>query len=158
MVLSMLDEERQTVDAIALSILSARAIFRRERVKATNRFERVGIFVTCLRRDLRDSWLRENLSNKGVWFDVGELSTHFVGAIGFVNCPLDIRPKKIQEWVMYAVMQADAKKDDPIIEIELKLDMLQESLGYFSMQQRKADVLLKGANKLADELADTLTI
>lgn len=150
------------IESIASAIVSASTICRREHVKA-DRTERVGHFVTCLRRvfaliQRKESWLVDSLCNKAIWYDIGFLGSMFsrhinLGASSYV----DVNVKTIEEWVMYARLKADANKGDPIEEIEMQIDTLNSSLGYFRMRQQETNQLLKKADQLAEELADALT-
>lgn len=76
--------DRCTADFIAMAITRAESICRREKVKAVARHERVGIFVTELRRALirhnsgsrNKTQYKSNVTRKELWFDIGVPDTN----------------------------------------------------------------------------------
>ena len=163
----MNEEDRDLViGALSYSIIESRSVCTRECVKATERAERVGIFVTTLRRVLGtrmtrptvSKWLMENLCNKGIWYDVGELSMDFMRYVQTGSSPfIDVGPRVIKEWVIAAHIQARWADENPLTRAEQDLDALRSSLGSFDLHHQRADRILKEADQLAESLADVLT-
>lgn len=82
---------------LAQAMMEARKISLREHIKA-DRFERVGHFTTCIRREFCRSGIGQVLSNKSLWYDIGRLE---VDATVPYN-PLGLNIEKIKEWIRMA--------------------------------------------------------
>jgi len=147
--------------AIRDAAVHCRDVCAREHIKATDRHERVGLFVTSLRhrcslytdRNL-NRYLSKNICNKAIWYDAGILDkplaqklvpTCDVGCYGNMN--LD----RLKRWIMVA-------KIVPLETEEAEIDALITEAKTDLAELRQLDTILDDNATQSERLAEELTV